>query len=237
MPYDSVGSDGKLTGVLGDVITEIATKLGLQMNVQQMDFSPGLQAVTSGRVDTLAGCAVDTPEREGLFHLTQKFFYIPLEISQRKATNFVTVEDLKGHTYGTIQGYSTVPIYQAIPWIGKGLKLYPTIDALIQDLLAGRLDAFTVGSPSTAWAMTQHPGFDLKYTIMAPTSLVPDTMNIEGCIFPVNLSNTSLVPAMDAVLTQMKTNGDLAAIFAKYNMTDPIFINGPTPSANTSPSP
>lgn len=226
MPYDGVGTDGKVTGVLGDVVTEIANKLGLQLNLQQMDFAPGLQAVTSGRVDTLLDCAVDTPAREGIYHLTQKFFYIPLEISQRKATDFKAIEDLKGHTLGTIQGYSEVPLFQAIPYIGNNLKQYPTFDAMLQDLLAGRLDAFSVGSPTTAWAITQHPEYDLKYNIMTPTPLLPETQKYNGCIFPVSLSNTTLVPAMDAVITQMKSNGDLAAILAKYSMTDPVFITG-----------
>ncbi len=236
MPYNGVGTDGKLTGVNGDVLTEIASKLGLQINVQQMDFSPGLQAIQSGRVDTMTDCPVDTPQREGIYNLTQGFFYIPLEISQRKDENLNTIEDIKGHSFGTIQGYSEVPLYQAIPWIGSKLKLYPTVDALIQDTIAGRLDAFAIGSPTTAYAINQHPDYNLKYVLMAPTPLLPETTAPGVCIFPVNKSNTTLVPAMNTIITQMKQNGDLKAIFAKYNMTDPEFINGvtatPAPSAS-----
>lgn len=236
MPYNGVGTDGKLTGVNGDVITEIAGKLGLQINIQQMDFSPGLQAIQSGRVDTMTDCPVDTPQREGVYNLSQGFFYIPLEISQRKEENLNTIEDIKGHTFGTIQGYSEVPLYQAIPWIGKNLKLYPTVDALIQDTIAGRLDAFAIGSPTPAYAIAQHPDYNLKYVLMAPTPLLPETTAPGVCVFPVNKSNTTLVPAINTVLTTMKTNGDLKAIFAKYNMTDPEFINGVTSSASPSPS-
>jgi polar amino acid transport system substrate-binding protein len=237
MPYNGVGTDGKLTGVNGDVITEIATKLGLQINIQQMDFSPGLQAIQSGRVDTMTDCPVDTPQREGVYNLSEGFFYIPLEISQRKAENLNTIEDIKGHTFGTIQGYSEVPLYQAIPWIGKGLKLYPTVDALIQDLLASRLDAFAIGSPTPAYVITQHPEYDLKYVLMAPTPLLPETTAPGVCIFPVNKSNTALVPAINGVLSQMKTNGDLTAIFAKYNMTNPEFVTGVPATSGASPSP
>jgi polar amino acid transport system substrate-binding protein len=227
MPYDGIGTDGKVTGVMGDVITEIAGKLGLTVNLQQMDFAPELEAVKTGRVDTAIDGMVYTKERAGIYNLTQKFFYIPEEITQRKATNFKTMEDLKGHTVGTIQGYGEVPQLQAVPWIGTAnLKLYNGVDALVQDLLAGRLDSFIVGAPTAAWIITQHPDWDIKYNLMAPTSLLTGTATPDGAIYPANLSNKTLVPAMDCVITQMKGNGDLIAILTKYHMTDPVFVNG-----------
>lgn len=236
MPYDGVGTDGKITGVLGDTIAEIAKELGLQLDVQQMEFSPGLEAVKTGRVDTLAGCAVETPERKTLFNLTNQFFYIPLEITQRKSTDFNTIEDLKGQKVGIIQGYAEVPELQKVPWIGNDLKLYPTVDAIYTDLLAGRLNATILGAPTTAWVITQDPKKDLKYTIMKPTPYMSASGKPNGCIFPVNLNNKTLVPAMNDILKKMKDDGRLLAITSKYNMSDPAFVTAPSGGASPSPS-
>ena len=50
-----------------------------------------------------------------------------------------TFADMKGHSVGTVTGFTLVPELKTVPGIGE-VKLYDTSDGVMRDVVAGRLD-------------------------------------------------------------------------------------------------
>ena len=105
-------------------------------------------------------------------------------------------------------------------------KLYNTIDAAIQDLMAKRVNALLLGAPTSAWLATQHPEWNLKYEPVAPNEYMPDTKDKAYTVFSSKLDNPGLVQAMNAQIKAMKADGTIQKIMAKYNMGNPAFLMG-----------
>jgi ABC-type amino acid transport substrate-binding protein len=224
MPYCKE-EGGKIIGVDGEIITAIATKLGLRVEPAVMEWAAEIQAVQSGRADTnICGMAF-TAERAKTVNLSDGAYYQVTEFTQLKDSNIRSIEDLKGKTVGTIQGYFYIPELKKIPWVGEAnLKLYNTIDAAVQDLMAKRVHALLLGAPTSAWLATQHPEWNLKYEAIQGNEYMPDTVNKAYTVFSSRLDNPGLVKAMNEQIAAMKKDGTIEKIMAKYNMANPAFL-------------
>ena len=49
------------------------------------------------------------------------------------------VNDVKGHSIGTVNGFTIVPEMKKLPGVGE-VKLYDNSDGCVRDVVAGRLD-------------------------------------------------------------------------------------------------
>jgi ABC-type amino acid transport substrate-binding protein len=224
MPYCQE-EKGRIIGIDGEIITAIAEKLGLKVEPVVMEWAAEIQAVQAGRVDTnICGMAY-TAERAKTVNLTEGAYYQVTEFTQLRASNIKSIDDLKGKTVGTVQGYFYIPNLKKVPWVGeKNLKLYNTVDAAIQDLIAKRVDALVLGAATTAWLSLQHPEWNLKYEPVQATDYMPDTKNKAYTVFSAKLDNPALVRAMNTQIAAMRKDGTIRKIMAKYNMANPAFF-------------
>ena len=92
-PYvfvDADSPDKKVIGLDIELCKQIADKLGVQMEVQDMGFSALLSSVTSGKVDIAVGGVNPTPEREKAMAFSD--IYLPTEqkLLVLKRTNIFT---------------------------------------------------------------------------------------------------------------------------------------------------
>ena len=79
-PYvfvDSGSADKKVIGLDIEMCQQLADKLGVKMEVQDMGFSALLSSVTAGKVDIAVGGVSPTPEREKVMAFSDK--YLPTE--------------------------------------------------------------------------------------------------------------------------------------------------------------
>jgi len=64
-PYEMVADDGSFEGIDVEIAGKIAEKLGLQLVVDDMDFTSVITSVQSGKADiAMAGLTVTTSERK-----------------------------------------------------------------------------------------------------------------------------------------------------------------------------
>ena len=225
MPYCKE-EGGKIIGIDGEIITAVATKLGLKVEPAVMEWAAEIQAVQSGRADTnICGMAF-TAERAKTVNLSDGAYYQVSEFTQLKDSNIKSIDDLKGKTVGTIQGYFYIPNLKKIPWVGEtNLKLYNTIDAAIQDLMAKRVHALLLGRPDERVA--RHPASRSGTSSTRPiqaNEYMPDTVNKAYTVFSSRLDNPALVKAMNEQIAAMKKDGTIEKIMAKYNMANPAFL-------------
>ena len=74
---------------------------------------------------------------------------------------------MKGHTIGTVTGFTLVPELKSVPGIGE-VKLYDTSDGVMRDVLAGRLDMAVLDPGLVQYALSQHPEWDLHQVPLKP---------------------------------------------------------------------
>ena len=146
-PYvfvDADSPDKKVIGLDIELCKQIADKLGVQMEVQDMGFSALLSSVTSGKVDIAVGGVNPTPEREKAMAFSD--IYLPTEqkllVLKKNEHLYKDMADLDGKTIGAEKSPTQETTAQSIKGANViGLSSVP--DAILQ-LKNGKLDGIVV---------------------------------------------------------------------------------------------
>lgn len=146
-PYVFVEADSPDKKVIGldiELCKQIADKLGVQMEVQDMGFSALLSSVTSGKVDIAVGGVNPTPEREKAMAFSD--IYLPTEqkllVLKKNEHLYKDMADLDGKTIGAEKSTTQETTAQSIKGANViGLSSVP--DAILQ-LKNGKLDGIVV---------------------------------------------------------------------------------------------
>ena len=110
--------DGKLIGSDAEIIATIAKKLGLGVVSAQMEWSATVQSVKSGRADIMAGNMGWTPARANALLITDAIYYAGAFVCMKQDkpfTSAITIADIKGHSIGTVNGFTIVPEMKKVP--------------------------------------------------------------------------------------------------------------------------
>ena len=135
-PYvfvDSGSADKKVIGLDIEMCQQLADKLGVNMEVQDMGFSALLSSVTAGKVDIAVGGVSPTPEREKVMAFSDK--YLPTEqkllVLKKNQHVYKTAADLKGKTIGAEKSTTQEATAQKVEG-AKALGLSSVPDAILQ---------------------------------------------------------------------------------------------------------
>ncbi len=135
-PYvfvDATSADKQVIGLDIEMCKQIAEKLGVPMEVQDMGFSALLSSVTAGKVDIAVGGVSPTPEREKVMAFSD--LYLPTEqkllVLKKNQHVFKTAADLKGKTLGAEKSTTQEATAQKVEGASAmGLSSVP--DAILQ---------------------------------------------------------------------------------------------------------
>ena len=132
-----------------------------------MEWSALIQATKQGKVDLMLGSMGWTKERSEVMLLSDPIYYFGTFLLQKKTSSYSTFEDMKGHSVGTVTGFTLVPELKSVPGIGE-VKLYDTSDGVMRDVLAGRLDMAVLDPGLVQYAISQHPEWDIHQVALKP---------------------------------------------------------------------
>ncbi|MEG2935880.1 MAG: transporter substrate-binding domain-containing protein [Clostridium sp.] len=137
----------KKVGMDIDLIEEIANDLGVNYEIQEMEFSAICDAARNGIIDL--GVSGLSPDAERLKIVDFSDIYFEAEqgilISKNSTSTIKSIDDLKGKKVGAQNGSIQAKIAQGIE--DTDVKLLPEVPTLIQDLIMGNLDAVIVELP------------------------------------------------------------------------------------------
>jgi L-cystine transport system substrate-binding protein len=228
MPMTSV-KDGKLIGTDGELIAAIAGRLGLEVNVVQMEWSALIQATKQGKVDLMLGSMGWTKERSQVMLLSDPIYYFGTFLLQKKTSSLSTFEDMKGHSVGTVTGFTLVPELKSVPGIGE-VKLYDTSDGVMRDVLAGRLDLAVLDPGLVQYAISQHPEWDIHQVALKPQ---PDKFPIMStkyyAIMGIYKELGDLETAINAEIAKAWAACENVAAMSRYGLGDPDWFTPPSP--------
>jgi polar amino acid transport system substrate-binding protein len=204
-PYEMTTDDGKLEGIDIEVAGAIAEKLGLELQVDDMDFDAALLAAQQGKSDiVMAGVSV-TDERKKVMEFSDSYATGVQVIIVKEGSDIQSVDDLEGKMIGTQRG-TTGNLYCTDDYGEDHVTTYDNGLTAVQALNNGQIDCVVIDKePATAF-VGANPGLvilDTEYTS-------------EDYAIGMAKGNTALLDAVNTALAELQADGTVDAIVAKY---------------------
>ena len=162
-PYEMTTDAGAFEGIDIDTAQAIADKLGLELQIDDMDFDAALLSVQQGKADiAMAGVTV-TDERKEKVDFAKPYMKVALGVVSPENAEITDVSQLKGKTLIIAKG-TTAESYFEKNEPNVKLQKYDQYADAYNALLDGRGDAFSTDNTEVlAWAKT-NKGFKVGIT-------------------------------------------------------------------------
>ena len=188
----------------GGVNFKIAEKLGLELQIDDMDFDAALLSVQQGKADiAMAGITV-TDERMAVMSFSDSYATGIQSIIVPNDSDIASPDDLAGKTIGTQRG-TTGYIYCSDDFGDENVVAYDDGLTAVQALNNGQVDAVVIDNAPAQEFVAANPG--LK---------VLDTSYAEEDYAIGMAKGSALEDAVNKALEELKADGTLQAIVDKY---------------------
>jgi L-cystine transport system substrate-binding protein len=221
--------DGKVIGTDGALAVKIAETLGLEVATLSLEWNSLIQATTQGQVDVLIGSVGWTEDRSKVMLLSDPVYFFGTLLIQKKDSNWNTFEDMKGRTVGTVTGFTLVPELKSVEGIGE-VKLYDTQDAVLRDIVAGRLDMGILDPALVEYAIKQNPDWGIHQIAVTPEpEKYPIMSKKYYSIFATPMSRKPLADAINAEIAKLWADCSNVKSMAEFGLGDRSWFMPPEP--------
>ena len=204
-PYEMTTDAGEFEGIDIEAAQAIADKLGLELQIDNMDFDAALLSVQQGKADiTMAGITV-TDERKAVMAFSDSYATGIQSIIVPEGSDIASPDDLADKKIGTQRG-TTGYIYCTDDFGEDAVVAYDSGLTAVQALNNGQVDAVVIDNAPAKEYVAANPGLKVLETSYAE----------EDYAIGMNKDNTALVEAVNAALEELKADGTLQAIVDKY---------------------
>src|SRR2546423_897367 len=202
-----------IQGVMVDLVTEVGKEAGFQVQVEAMQFSTLVAALTSNKIDLISAAMYITPARKEVIEFSEPVYSYGegLIVPKADTKEYKAFEDLKGETVGAQVGTVYVePLKKT--GLFADVKVYDTIPDIMRDVNTGRLKAGFGDYPILAYNVQQGNFPDLRLVKSFKSTIV-------GSIgIGVRKSDADLLKKVDTSLAKLKANGTVDKILAKWGL-------------------
>ncbi len=204
-PYEMTTDNGDFEGIDIEVAGAIAKKLGLELQVDDMDFAAALLAAQNGKSDIVMAGVTVTDERQKVMDFSDTYAEGIQSIFVPEDSDIAPADDLTGKASGTQRG-TTGYIYCTDDFGEDNVIAYDDGLTAVQALNNGQVDAVVIDNEPAKAYVESNPGLKILDTSYAE----------EDYAIGMNKSNTALLEAVNAALEELKADGTLQAIVDKY---------------------
>lgn len=209
-PYEMVADDGSFEGIDVEIAGKIAEKLGLQLVVDDMDFTSVITSVQSGKADiAMAGLTVND-ERKKNVDFTDSYANGVQVVIVKEGSAIKSIDDLKGKMIGTQEGTTGYTYCSADPADGgygeDHVIAYTNGATAVQALLAGKVDCVVIDSQPAKEYVKANTGLTILST----------EFTNEDYAIGVSKDNPALLAAVNTALKQLIADGTVQTIINKY---------------------
>ena len=214
-PYEMTDDNGGFEGIDVEIATAIADKLGLELVVDDMDFSSVINAVQGGKADiAMAGLTVNE-ERKQNVDFTASYATGVQVVIVPEDSDITTVDDLSNDKMIGTQEATTGYIYCSDTPENGGygedhVVAYTNGATAIQALPGGKVDAVVIDNePAKAFVAAN------------PTLKILDTEYVtEEYAIGISKENNALLDAVNGALEELIADGTVQSIVDKYITAD-----------------
>ena len=203
-PYEMTTDDGGFEGIDVEIAGKIAEKLGLTLQIDDMDFDSALLAVQQGKSDiVMAGVSV-TEERLAVMNFSNTYA-TGIQVIIVKEGSDVTIDNLGDKMIGT-QRATTGNIYCTDDYGEDHVVAYDNCLTATQALINGQVDCVVIDSAPAQEMVAANAGLTILDTEYVT----------EDYAIGLNKNNTALLDAVNKALEELTADGTIDAILAKY---------------------
>ena len=210
-PYEYI-EGGAIVGIDADIAAAIAEKLGLEIQIEDMEFDAIIEAVKSGKADIgLAGMTV-TPDRAEEVNFTASYATGVQVVIVTEDSAITSVDDLFAEGASNVIGVqrnTTGDLYTTWDLEDAGLA---TIDRYskgaeaVQALKTGKVDCVVIDNEPAKAFVAEVEGLKILDTEYI----------LEEYAGAMNKDNAELFEAVNAALEELIADGTIQAIIDQY---------------------
>ena len=204
-PYEMTTDSGEFEGIDIETAQAIADKLGLELQIDDMDFDAALRAVQQGKSDMVMAGVTVTDERQNVMDFTDSYATGIQSIIVKEDSDIASVDDLAGKKIGTQRG-TTGYLYCSDDFGDENVVAYDDGLTAVQMLNNGQVDCVVIDNAPAKEFIAANPGLKLLDTAYVE----------ESYAIGIGKGNTELKDAINTALEELKADGTLQAIVDKY---------------------
>ena len=208
--YINENGEDVIGGFDVDIANEIASALGVELVIQEMDFDALVAALPAGKIDLVVSGMNPTEERAKVVDFSEIYYNSKHGILVRSedADKFKTFKDLEGVKVGVQLGSTQEQIAKAeIPNVD--LQQLANVNNLILELKAGKVDAIVMEKPVAEMAVKSNP----ELAVGEPTYEEKTGGNAVG----VAKNNEQLLAKVNEVIKELNETGKMDEYIVKAN--------------------
>ena len=208
-PYEMTDDTGAVVGIDADIAAAIAEKLGLELQIDDMDFDSALLAVQQGKSDiVMAGVSI-TDDRLLVMDFTDSYA-TGVQVVIVKEGSDVTLDNLGEKMIGTQRG-TTGNIYASDTPENGGygedhVVAYDNGITAVQALMNGQVDCVIIDNGPAQEFVNANAGLTILETPWVE----------ESYAIGLNKENTALGEAINAALNELIADGTVQSIIDSY---------------------
>ena len=203
-PYEMTTDTGAFEGIDVDTAQAIAEKLGLELQIDDMDFDAALLSVQQGKADIVMAGVTVTDERKAVMDFSDSYATGIQSIIVPEGSDIATPDDLAGKKIGTQRG-TTGYIYCSDDFGDENVVAYDDGLTAVQALNNGQVDAVVIDNAPAKEFVAANPGL-----------VILDTSYAEEDYAIGMAKGSALEDAINAALEELKADGTLQSIVDKY---------------------
>ncbi len=206
-PFEYVGDDGNPDGFDIALIKAIGDKIGMEVQIQDMEFDSLVSSI-GGKIDVaIAGMTV-TEERKNTVDFSDSYYEAVQAVLVPKGSAIATADDLKGLKIGVQLGTTGEFIADEIE--GATVSAYNKAVDAVNDLNNGRVDCVIVDkNPAEVFGAQ----FSDKVDIVPGTNF---DFEPENYAIALPKGNTELAGKINNALKELKADGTYDSLVSKY---------------------
>ena len=203
-PYEMTTDDGGFEGIDVEIAQAIAEKLGLELQIDDMDFTAALEAVQAGMSDmAMAGITVNE-ERLAVMDFSDTYA-TGVQVVIVKEGSDVTLDNLGEQLIG-VQNGTTGWQFCSDDFGDDHVAAFDNGITAVQALVNDQVDCVVIDQGPAEVFVSENPGLTILET----------EYTVEDYAIGVNKGNTALLDAINGALAELQEDGTIQSIIDKY---------------------
>ena len=207
-PYE-YHDNNTIVGIDADICAAIAEKMGLELEIEDIAFDSIIPEISSGKADIGAAGMTVTEDRKQNVDFSETYAKASQVIIVTENSEVKGFDDLKGKKVG-VQTGTTGDIYVTGDLGDECVERYAKGMEAVQALSQTKIDAVVIDGEPAKKYISEVPGL----------KILDESYTDEEYAIAIRKGNTELLEAVNKAIGELKADGTLDAIVAKYINAD-----------------
>ena len=207
-PYE-YHDNNTIVGIDADICAAIAEKMGLELEIEDIAFDSIIPEISSGKADIGAAGMTVTEDRKQNVDFSETYAKASQVIIVTENSEVKGFDDLKGKKVG-VQTGTTGDIYVTGDLGDECVERYAKGMEAVQALSQIKIDAVVIDGEPAKKYISEVPGL----------KILDESYTDEEYAIAIRKGNTELLDAVNKAIGELKADGTLDAIVAKYINAD-----------------